>query len=120
MPTGYWKEPSPGKAAAIEAILKQHPRYAEAWRNILAEIPESQRGARLFMLAARWADDIRSQSKLQIEARWHYINFPFKPIGEPEDINPLPPDPNNILSAIREKRILQSEASAETRAVALA
>ena len=111
----------PGKGAAIEAILKQHPRYADGWRNILAEIPESQRGEMLFMLAARWADDIRLQGKPQTEARWHYINFPFKPIGEPDDIKPLPPDPNNILSAIAEnERILRTEAPAQKRAIALA
>ena len=54
------------------------------------------------MLAARWADDIRMQAKLQREVKWHYINFPFKPAGEPEDIKPLPPDPDNILSALAE------------------
>jgi hypothetical protein len=65
----------PGKAAAIEVILKQHPRYADGWRDSLEKLSESQRGEMLFMLAARWADDIRPQSKLQNEAPWHYINF---------------------------------------------
>jgi hypothetical protein len=111
----------PGKAATIEAILKQHPRYANGWRDSLETIPQSQRGEMLFMLAARWADDIRPQSKLQNEARWHYINFPFKPTGEPDSIKPLPPDTTNILSAIAEnERILRSEAPAEKRAIALA
>jgi S1/P1 nuclease len=111
----------PGKAAAIEAILKQHPRYTDGWRSSLEKIPESQRGEMLFMYAARWADDIRPLSPLESKARWHYINFPFKPKGEPDSIKPLPPDPNNILSAIREnERILRSEAPAEKRAVALA
>ena len=40
------------------------------------------------MLVARWADDIRTQAKLQRETKWHYINFPFTPAGEPEDIKP--------------------------------
>ena len=35
--------PEPGKAAAIEAILKQHLRYAEGWRESLETIPQSQR-----------------------------------------------------------------------------
>ena len=51
----------PGKAGAIEAIMKQHPRYSDGWRNSLEKFPESQRGEMLFMLAARWADDIRPQ-----------------------------------------------------------
>ena len=111
----------PGKAAAIEAILKQHPRYTDGRRDSVEKLPKSERGEMLFMLAARWADEIRPQAKSQSEARWHYINFPFKPTGEPENIKPLPPDPNNILSAIAEnERILRSEASAEKRAGALA
>jgi hypothetical protein len=75
----------------------------------------------LFMLAAPWADDIRMQAKLQREARWHYINFPFKPTGESEDIKPLAPHPDNILSALAEnQRIVKSQASADQRAIALA
>jgi S1/P1 nuclease len=111
----------PGKAAAIVAILKKHPRYAESWRDSLREIHASQHGEILFTFAARWADDIRPQAKSQSKARWHYINFPFKPTGEPEEIKPLRPDPNNILSAIAEnERTLRSEALAEKRASALA
>jgi len=75
----------------------------------------------LFMLAARWADDIRMQAKLQRETKWHYINFPFKPAGEPEDIKPLAPDQDNILSALAEnRRIVKSQVSADQRAIALA
>ena len=54
----------------------------------------------LFMLAARWADDIRTHAKAQFETRWHYINWPFKPAGEPDEIKPLPPLPANILTAL--------------------
>ena len=73
------------------------------------------------MLAARWADDIRMQAKLQRQTRWHYINFPFKPASEPEDIKPLAPHPDNILSAMAEnRRIVKSQVSADKRAIALA
>lgn len=58
----------------------------------------------LFVVAARWTDDIRTQAKLQRETRWHYINFPFKPPGKPENITPLPPDSDNILSALAENQ----------------
>ena len=75
----------------------------------------------LFMLAARWADDIRMQAKIQRQAKWHYINFPFKPASEPEDIKPLSPDPDNILSALAEnRRIVKSQVSADKRAIAVA
>jgi S1/P1 Nuclease len=76
---------SPRTVSVIKTLLERHPWYADRWRDNLEKLPESQRGEMLFMLAARWADDIRMQAKLQREVRWHYINFPFKPAGEPED-----------------------------------
>jgi len=90
---------SPRTVSVILTLLEKHPWYADRWRNDLEKLPESQRGEMLFMLAARWADDIRMHAKLQRETKWHYINFPFKSAGEPEDIKPLPPDPDNTLSA---------------------
>ena len=63
---------------------------------------------------ARWADDIRMQAKLQREVKWHYINFPFKPAGEPEDIKPLPPDPDNIISAVVHTNQIRYNSAAES------
>ena len=93
---------SPRTVSIIKTLLEKHPWYADRWRDDLEKLPESQRIEMLFMLAARWADDIRMQAKIQRQAKWHYINFPFKPASEPEDIKPLPPDPDNILSALAE------------------
>jgi len=67
--------------AVIKTLLEKHPWYADRWRDNVEKLPESQRGEMLFMLAARWADDIRMQAKLQRQVKWHYINFPFKPAG---------------------------------------
>ena len=112
---------SPRTVSVIKTLLEKHPWYADRWRDDVEKLPESQRGEMLFMLAARWADDIRMQAKIQRQVKWHYINFPFKPSGEPEDIKPLPPDPDNILSALAEnQRIVKSQVSADKRAIALA
>jgi hypothetical protein len=112
---------SPRTVSVIKTLLEKHPWYADRWQDDVEKLAESQRGEMLFMLAARWADDIRMQAKLQREVRWHYINFPFKPASEPEDIKPLPPDPDNILSALAEnQRIVKSQVSADKRAIALA
>jgi hypothetical protein len=112
---------SPRTVAVIKTLLEKHPWYLDRWRNDVEKLPESQRGEMLFMLAARWADDIRMQAKIQRQAKWHYINFPIKPAGEPEDIKPLPPDPDNILSALAEnRRIVKSQVSADKRSIALA
>src|SRR4030095_1194499 len=106
--------------SVIKTSLEKHPWYADRWRDDVEKTPEPQREM-LFMLAARWADDIRMQAKLQREVKWHYINFPFKPGGETEDIKPLPPDPDNILSALEEnRRIVKSQVSENQRAIALA
>ena len=48
------------------------------------------------------------------------INFPFKPASEPEDIKPLAPHPDNILSALTEnERRVKSQVAADQRAIAL-
>jgi hypothetical protein len=112
---------TPRTVSIMKTLLEKHPWYADRWRDDVEKLPESQRGEMLFMLAARWADDIRMQAKLQREVKWHYINFPFKPANEPEDIKPLAPHPDNILSALAEnQRIVKSQVSADKRAIALA
>jgi len=112
---------SPRTVSVIKTLLEKHPWYADRWRDDVEKLAESQRGEMLFMLAARWADDIRMQAKLQRETKWHYINFPFKPASESEDIKPLPADPDHILSALAEnRRIVKSQVSADKRAIALA
>ena len=51
-----------------------------------------------FMQAARWADDIRMRDKQQHRAPWHYINWPFKPEGQPAGVQVKEPEPVNILT----------------------
>jgi hypothetical protein len=58
---------SPRTVSVIETLLEKHPWDADRWRNNVEKLPESQRGEMLLMLAARWADDIRPQAKLQRE-----------------------------------------------------
>jgi hypothetical protein len=42
------------------------------------------------MLAARWADHIRTRDRAQHRGPWHYVDFPFKLEGEPESIETKP------------------------------
>jgi len=55
-----------------------------------------------FMLAACWADDIRTRDGSESHPAWHFINWPFKPEGEPESVRQLPPSSDNILTAFAE------------------
>ena len=66
------------------------------------------------MQAARWADDIRTNDKQQHRALWHYINWPFKPEGQPASVQTRDPDRVNILTAMaeNERRAIQRRAIA--------
>jgi len=73
----------------------------------------------LFMLAARWPDDIRGDASFQHGA-WHYINRPYTPEGQPASVQPVDPPADNILAAYQTNLdIVRSRAPAATRAVAL-
>jgi hypothetical protein len=111
----------PEKIITVSLMLQRHPWYAGRWRGQLDKISGPERLEVLFMLAARWADDVRRHDRAQDRPSWHYINLSFKPEGEPASIRAKPPDSVNILSALAEnKRILRREAPIEQRAIALA
>ena len=71
------------------------------------------------MWAARWADDIRTQARLQGEVVWHYIRSSRS--VSPSISSPCPPHRENILTAIAEnKRIVGESIEPEKRTIALA
>ena len=73
------------------------------------------------MQAARWADDIRIRHRQQHRGPWHYINWPFKPSGQPASVQTRDPEPVNILTALAENQGLVRQASdPERKAIALA
>src|SRR5262249_3437536 len=73
------------------------------------------------MQAARWADDIRLRDKQHHRGPWHYINFPFKPKGQPDSVQTKDPEPVNILTAMAENQhMVANENDAERKAIALA
>jgi hypothetical protein len=80
------QQESPGTIEKVKAVLEKHPWYANQWQARLQDVPVAERDQVLFMQAAQWADDIRIQDKAQNRPRWHYINFPFKPEGQPASV----------------------------------
>src|SRR6516225_5421492 len=54
---------SPQTVAKVVAILKQLPDFEKVWGKKLEGVPDNERDELLFMLATRWADDIRGQPK---------------------------------------------------------
>jgi S1/P1 nuclease len=86
----------------------------------LEKLPEAERDEMLFMLAARWADDIRTLEKAESRLLWHYIDFPFKPEHEPAKIQVMQPAQENILTAIAvNERIARSGSDPTKQGIAL-
>ena len=111
---------SPSTITTVRANLEQHPWYESHWKGQLEKIPEGERDEMLFMLAPRWADDIRTLDKAQHRGPWHYINFPFKPDGQPSTVQTSPPQAVNILTALTEnERIVKTENDPIRKAIAL-
>jgi S1/P1 Nuclease len=54
--------------------------------------------------------------------QWHYINWPFKPEGQPESVQVRPPEPVNILTALAENVsvVKNGKGDPERTAIALA
>jgi hypothetical protein len=80
------QQESPPTIDKIKAVLALHPWHSTRWQNSLAPFTGADTHVMLFMLAARWADDIRTNDKAQHRGPWHYVNIPFKPTGQPAHI----------------------------------
>ena len=65
----------------IVTILKAHPQYASLWLPQLAKLDSADHDIGLFMLAARWPDDVRDQPEYH-HGTWHYTNYTFVPPGD--------------------------------------
>lgn len=63
----------------IVALLRRHPDYQQRWADKLSDpiLTEEDRNQYLFMLAARWPDDVRSTA--YDHPTWHYINYLYAP-----------------------------------------
>jgi hypothetical protein len=110
---------NPQALAAAIALLKQHPQFEKMWARQLERVDPDNRDQALFMLAARWPDDIRGDPDYN-HPNWHYIDFPYKPPGQPDTVQTSdPPDPN-IETAFRANvDIIKSDATNAEKAVAL-
>jgi S1/P1 Nuclease len=106
---------SPQTIEKVNTVLEKHPWYANQWQARLQDVPVSERDLVLFMQAARWADDIRSQDRAQNKPRWHYINLPFKPEGQPPTVQVREPESVNILTALAENESVVKRASDRER-----
>lgn len=112
---------SPGAAARTVAALKLHPQYDQRWRVDVeaAGLSEDEANRRLFMLAARWPDDVRGDHDFD-RPDDHFIDLPYKPPGQPVSVKIVQPGSENLVTAYAEHvATLQSSSDETDRAVAL-
>jgi hypothetical protein len=80
----------------VKAVLEKHPWHPNQWQARLQDVPAADRDMVLFMQVARWPDDIRIKDRQHNRGPWHYINWPFKPEGQPATVETREPEPVNI------------------------
>lgn len=111
---------APQTLAKTIAILKQHPEYQQRWAAKLTDstLTEDDRNQYLFMMAARWADDVRG--KAYDHPTWHYINYTYAPDKSITRSDTSAAASENILQAFDYNRqILRSNAPDSAKAIAL-
>jgi len=64
------QQQTPGTIPIIRSVLEKNPWYDTRWRSQLEKLPDTERDETLFMLAARWADDIRTRDKTESRLPW--------------------------------------------------
>ena len=69
---------NPSTISTVRSTLEKNPWYESRWKSQLEKLPEPERDEMLFMLAARWADDIRTRDKAESRLPWHYVRFPVQ------------------------------------------
>src|SRR5262245_24813373 len=62
------QQESPQTIDKVKAVLEKHPLYANQWQARLHDVSVTDHSLVVFMQAAKWADDIRSNDKQQHRA----------------------------------------------------
>jgi hypothetical protein len=64
------RQENPPHHRQVKEALEKHPSYANHWQARLQDVSVADHGLVLFIQAARWADDIRTQDKAQNRPLW--------------------------------------------------
>ncbi|MCZ2344375.1 MAG: S1/P1 nuclease [Bacteroidales bacterium] len=112
------KQDDPATLREVLALLRANPLYDRMWKERLADIPADEQDVYLFMLAARWADDIRNNRDYD-HPTWHYIGTGFVAPGEPASVKlPKVAVPNALTELSRNARLARTAPDIVDRAVA--
>lgn len=113
---------APQTADRIVALLKQHPYYRSQWffQMDSLHLSADQQSEYLFMLAARWPDDIRGKDAYHDHPSWHYIDYVYAPQqGIIRSDSTLPTGETILQAYALNRQILTGNAPDSARAVAL-
>lgn len=112
------KQDDPAALQKILTLLRANPLYNRMWKSRIEAVAADEQDVYLFMLAARWADDIRDNRDYD-HPTWHYIGTGFVAPGEPASVKlPVVEEPNAITALIQNARIARTAPDILDRAVA--
>ncbi|RYC67087.1 S1/P1 nuclease [Spirosoma sordidisoli] len=116
------QQKSPKTLARVLNLLRQHPDVKTRWAPMMADttLTPAEKDRYLFMLAARWPDDIRGQNNPNDHATWHFINYIYNPsLGIARTDSSLATGENIVQAFVLNQQILQSNAPDSEKAIAL-
>jgi hypothetical protein len=115
------KSNHPQTLQKVITVLTNNPYYSTRWLPKIkntSNIGMENHDLSLFMYAARWPDDARNTS--EDHPKWHYVNLPYKPPGQPASVKTKNPPAENILTKYPQNlSSAKTAASAGRRAIAL-
>ena len=113
----YLRRENSTAITGVSALSEKHPWYNERWRRQIEQ--HSEATEILFMLAARWADDVRRRDGANDRPQWalHQLSVQARGRAGGDQTASAGEYPNRVR---RESAILRSEVPAEQRAIALA
>lgn len=114
-----FRELSPTLKFKAVKILTAHPEYEKWQKAFAAGLPDVDLETYVFMRASTWPDEIHKTPNQYDHPKWHYIDYPLRPLAFPMEAGPSPED--DILYGIAqcEKILSDTNSSPELQAVHL-
>lgn len=110
---------NPEALKEIVRILKQHPSYTKYLKKRVESVRKEDRDRYLFMVAARWPDDVRGIEEYHY-GPWHFVNYPIVAKQDEGKLDPPQPTGDSVITSIEEnlKTLVEGKKDAD-RALAI-
>jgi hypothetical protein len=116
------QQTSPQTLTRVLNLLKQHPYYQTQWDTLMTnrQLAGTQRDEYLFMLAARWADDIKGKDAYHDHFSWHFIDYVYAPqLGIIRGDTTIPTGVTILEAYEQNRQVLMSNQADSSKAIAL-